>query len=88
MPVTDHRAEHRFELAMDGEIAFAAYQRSGDTIVFTHTIVPPQLEGHGIGSRLIAGALAQVREEGLKVVPQCTFVAAYLQRHPDSAEIA
>lgn len=88
MQVTDNRAQQRFELETAGEIAFAVYERSGGTIVFTHTIVPPPLEGHGVGSRLIAGALAQVRGAGLKVVPQCAFVAAYLERHPEAAEIA
>ena len=62
--------------------------REGDAIVFTHTQVPPALEGQGVGSRLIAGALAQVREAGLKVVPACSFVAAYVQRHPEAADLA
>ena len=88
MDVRDDREANRFELEQDGAVAFAAYRREGDTIVFTHTIVPDALRGGGVGSRLIAGALAQVRAEGLKVVPQCEFVAAYLERHPDAAELA
>lgn len=86
--VTDNRAAGRFELSERGETAIAAYVREGDVIVFTHTQVPPALEGHGVGSRLVAGALAQVRAAGLKVVPACSFVAAYLQRHPDTADWA
>ncbi|AXJ95154.1 MULTISPECIES: GNAT family N-acetyltransferase [unclassified Sphingomonas] len=85
--VIDNRAAHRFELAVPGGTAIAAYTRRGDTIVFTHTEVPAALEGRGIGSRLIAGALAQVRAAGLKVVPACAFVAAYLRRHPDAADV-
>jgi predicted GNAT family acetyltransferase len=88
MDVRDNREDSRFELEQDGAIAFAAYRRRDDTIVFTHTIVPGELRGGGVGSRLIAGALAQVRAEGLKVVPECSFVAAYLQRHPEAATIA
>ncbi len=88
MDVRDNRGESRFELEQDGAIAFAAYRRQGDTIVFTHTIVPGELRGSGIGSRLIAGGLAAVRAEGLKVVPECSFVAAYLERHPDAADLA
>ncbi len=88
MDVIDNRAEHRFELATDAGPAIAAYQLDGDTITFTHTAVPPEAEGHGVGSRLIAGALAQARAAGLKAVPQCPFVAAYLERHPDAAELA
>ena len=82
MNVTDDRAAHRFELATDAGIAFAAYTLAGDTITFTHTVVPAAAEGHGVGSTLIAGALTQVRAAGLKVVPRCPFVAAYIERHP------
>jgi predicted GNAT family acetyltransferase len=88
MDVRDNRAEQRFELTVDGAIAIAAYERDDDAIVFTHTVVPEALRGEGVGSRLIAGALAQVREQGLKVVPQCPFVAAYLRDHPDAATLA
>ena len=86
--VIDNTAAGRFELTDQGETAIAAYVREGDAIVFTHTQVPPALEGQGVGSRLIAGALAQVREAGLKVVPACSFVAAYVQRHPEAADLA
>lgn len=86
--VIDNQAEQRFELAVEGGTAIAAYRREGDRIIFTHTEVPPELEGQGIGSRLVAGALAQVRRAGLTVVPACAFVAAYLRRHPDAAETA
>ena len=48
---------------------------SGDRIICPHTGVPPELGGQGIGSRLVAGALAQVRQAGLTVVPACAFVA-------------
>ena len=87
MDVTGNRAANRFELPTEADPAFAAYQRAGDTITFTHTVVPPEAEGQGVGSRLVAGALAQVRAEGLKVVPQCPFVAAYIERHPDAQDL-
>ena len=88
MDVTDNRGESRFELPTDGGPAIAAYELDGDTITFTHTVVPPEAEGQGVGSKLIAGALADARGRGLKVVPACSFVAAYLKRHPEAAEIA
>ena len=83
MDVTDNRAESRFELATDDGPAVAVYERNGGVITFTHTVVPEGEEGHGIGSRLVAGALTQVRAEGLKVVPQCPFVAAYIEGHSE-----
>ena len=85
--VRDNKAEHEFELVVDGHRALAAYQLEGDTIVFTHTIVPKAIEGRGVASRLIRGALDQVRDRGLKVVPQCPFVAAYIKRHPDVQDL-
>jgi predicted GNAT family acetyltransferase len=86
--VIDDRARGRFELTVDGQTAVAVYTLEGDKIIFTHTEVPSDLEGQGVGSRLVAGALAQAYEEGLRVVPACSFVAAYLRRHPDAAILA
>ncbi|MHA6724084.1 GNAT family N-acetyltransferase [Sphingomonas sp. RS2018] len=77
----------RYELVEDGETAFAAYDRSGDTVTFTHTIVPKAIGGRGVASRLIAAALADVRTRGLKVVPQCAFVAAYIDKHPGERDL-
>ena len=85
--VRDNKAEHEFELVVEGHRAVAAYQLEGDTIVFTHTIVPKAIEGRGVASRLIRGALDQVRDRGLKVIPQCPFVAAYIKRHPDTQDL-
>ena len=80
-------AARRYELPVDGATAYAAYERDGDVVTFTHTIVPPAIEGHGVGSRLIAAALDDVRAHGLRVVPQCPFVAAYIDRHPDYRDL-
>ncbi len=85
--VIDNRAEHEFELDVDGLRAVAAYQLEGDTIVFTHTLVPKKLEGRGVGSKLIRGALDATRDRGLKVVPQCWFVKAYIDRHSEYRDL-
>ncbi len=84
-PVRDNRAEQRFELAADGHIAVAYYIRAQGVVTFTHTEVPEAMKGGGVGSRLIKGALDMVRAEGLKIVPQCPFVAAYIRKHPEYA---
>ena len=81
--VRDNQALHRFELDVDGHTAVAYYQRDGGVITFTHTEVPAALRGQGIASRLMHGVLETARAEGLKVVPRCSFVAAYLNRHPE-----
>jgi uncharacterized protein len=66
----------------DGQ-AIADYVISGNEIIFTHTNVPRAMEGKGIASRLIKTALSDSREAGMKVVPQCSFVRVYIDRHPE-----
>ena len=85
--VVNNTAKQRYELAVDGHIAATYYTITGGTITFVHTEVPPELGGKGIGSRLIKGALDQVRAGGLKVIAQCPFVKAYIGKHPDYADL-
>ena len=85
--VRDNPAEGRFEAVVDGQRAVATYDVEGDRITFTHTIVPEALEGRGVGSALVKTALASARERGLKVVPLCSFVDAYIKRHPELKDL-
>jgi predicted GNAT family acetyltransferase len=85
--IRDNAERSRFELVVDGRLARADYVIVGDVITFTHTIVPPALEGRGIASRLILHALTAARDRGLRVIAQCPFVAAYIRRHPEWAEL-
>src|SRR5262245_39164851 len=75
------------ELEVDGHLAVAYYERSGNVITFRHTEVPAELGGKGVGSSLVRGALDQVRTEGLKVVAQCPFVNAWIGKHPAYADL-
>lgn len=85
--VTNNAEKHRFELAVDGQIAATYYEIADGVITFVHTEVPPELGGKGIGSKLIKGALDQVRKDGLKVIPQCPFVKAFIEKHPDYQDL-
>jgi uncharacterized protein len=85
--VTDNTDKQRFELAVDGHIAASYYKISDGVITFIHTEVPPELGGKGIGSKLIRGALDQVRADGLKVIAQCPFVKAFIEKHPDYQDL-
>ncbi len=85
--VTDNKAESRYELIEDGAVAVAVYEKRGGAVAFTHTVVPKALGGRGIGGRLIKAALADVRAQGLKVVPVCSFVAAYIDKHPEEQDL-
>lgn len=85
--VRNDEAEECHVLDTNGGRAIAAYRREGKAVAFTHTEVPAPLEGRGIGSALVKGALADVRRAGLKVVAQCSFVAAYIERHPEERDL-
>jgi uncharacterized protein len=74
---------NRFELDVDGHTAVAYYRPSPGLITFTHTEVPPELGGRGVGSTLVKGALDMARAQGLKVASRCPFVSAYLGKHPE-----
>jgi uncharacterized protein len=85
--VRDNPERHRFELDVDGQVAFSNYSRSGDVLTILHTEVPKALNGRGIGSALVRGELDIARVQGLKVVAKCPFVAAYLDKHPEYADL-
>jgi uncharacterized protein len=86
--VVRHNAEKsRFELEIDGHLALAEYVLRDGVMTFTHTESPPALAGRGAASKLIHGALQFAREQGLKVRATCSFVVAYLKRHPEFADI-
>ena len=85
--VRDNTERRRFELDVEGGLAFALYRREGDTLAITHTETPVTLRGQGIASALVRGLLDIVRAQGLKVVPKCPFVAGYLDKHPEYADL-
>lgn len=73
----------RFEIRVNGHIAELTYTLHGETIIFTHTGVPPDLEGQGVGRKLVMAGLEYARENRLKAESLCWFVTRYLQRHPE-----
>ncbi len=85
--ISDNPALNRYELTVDGHIAAAYYEIADGVITFDHTEVPPELGGKGIGSKLVQGALDQVRARGLKVIPRCPFVKGWIDKHPDYADL-
>jgi predicted GNAT family acetyltransferase len=82
--VSDNRSLSRYEIEVHGELAgFSAYQRRGDLLVFTETVVDPRFRGRGIGARLVAAALADAERRELRVMPRCSFVQDFLRLQPD-----
>jgi predicted GNAT family acetyltransferase len=86
--VRDNPALSRFELDVEGAVAFANYRRAPGTVIITHTETPRALRGRGIASELVQGALELIRADGLKVVAGCGFVVDYLRKHPEFADLA
>ena len=79
----------RYEAHLDGALAgFAEYQLTDILVVFTHTEVEPAAEGQGVGSALARWALDDVRDQGTRtVLPICPFIKAWIDRHPDYADL-
>jgi predicted GNAT family acetyltransferase len=73
----------RFEAVLGDKMATAEYRLAGMNIIFTHTEVPPEFEGRGIGNRLAHAALEYAKAEGYKVQAVCPFIAAYIRHHPE-----
>lgn len=81
-------AENRFEIHLGDDLAELTYAWRGEnTLILIHTGVPPAWEGRGIGSRLVKAALEYAREHNYRIVPLCSFVAAYLRRHPEYQDL-
>jgi predicted GNAT family acetyltransferase len=90
MPESDIRdnPEHkRYELPVDGEVAVVTYNLNPPNLMITETLVPERLEGKGLASRLAKHVIADARERGLVILPVCPFFSAYLQKHPEHAEV-
>jgi hypothetical protein len=86
-PVRDNKSRQRFELDVEGTMAFANYRLAPGSVIITHTETPPALRGRGIASKLVKGALEMIRTDGLKVVAGCGFVVDYLEKHPEYSDL-
>lgn len=86
--VRDNKTRNRFELDVEGSVAFANYRLTPRAVIITHTETPLALRGRGIASELVKGALQLIRADGHKVVAGCSFVVDYLDQHPEYADLA
>jgi predicted GNAT family acetyltransferase len=85
--VRDNRALSRFEMDVEGKVAFANYRMTPQAVIITHTETPRALQGRGIASELVKGALDLIRADGRKVIAGCGFVVDYLHKHPEFADL-
>ncbi len=85
--VTDNTVRRRFELAEAGGVAFADYRRDVGQLIIPHVEAPVSLRGTGAAGRLMEGVLSVARQEGVKVVPLCSYAAAYMRRHHEHQDL-
>jgi len=86
--ITHDMVGHKFTTIVDGHEGYVDYERGDGRIVITHTVVPSEIGGRGIAGELVKAALDFARIEGLKVVPECSYAAGYLQKNPEYAGLA
>lgn len=88
LTVADNAGQRRYEARQGSEVVgFITYRLHPGRMTLIHTEVAAALEGKGIASQLVAGALDDIRRRGLTIVPICPFVRAYLRRHPEYADL-
>jgi predicted GNAT family acetyltransferase len=87
LEVNRNPAKNRFEVKVDGATSILEYRDSPKGLMLVHTMVPDRLRGRGIASKLATAALEYAHAHGVKVVPRCSFVADFLVRHPEYAEL-
>ena len=86
--VVDVAERSRFEITLDGQLAgFEDYRLVGERIEFVHTEIDPAFEGQGLGGKLARAALDTVRARGLHVTPLCPYIAGWIKKHPEYADL-
>ncbi|MFC6839045.1 GNAT family N-acetyltransferase [Xanthomonas theicola] len=86
-PIEHDPQQQRFVLRLEGHEAELDYLLRDGRLVITHTGVPSAIGGRGLAARLVAAALEQARVQGVKVVPACSYAAAFVHRHPEYADV-
>ena len=87
LEVIHNPAESRFEIRLNGQLAKLDYMEDGDSIVMTHVGVPIEFRGHGIAAIITKAGLDYAKAKSLRVIPMCSYVAAYLRRNPQYIEL-
>ena len=85
LEVTHNPNESRFETWIDGYLSKLDYFQDGKNFVITHVGVHPELRGMGVAGRIVQVSLEYAKEKSLRVVPMCSYAAAYMRRHPEYA---
>lgn len=84
LTITHNPAQQRFEATVTGGTAYVVYRQTGNVMHLVHTEVPAEAAGAGVAGKLVSAALAHAAAHGLTVFPACSYVRAYMQRHPET----
>jgi len=83
MGLTNNEAIHNFELIVDGQRSFIDYKKRDSKIYLVHTEVPQELQGKGVAEAMVEKTFNYIEGHGLKLVPLCSYIQAFLKRHPE-----
>ena len=86
-PVTHNAAASRFEVVLNGHLAECVYRQHGNVLVLVHTEVPAALQGMGLAGQLVQAALDWARAQGFRVRPNCSYVASYMRKRPETQDL-
>jgi predicted GNAT family acetyltransferase len=87
LEVTQNPGEKRFEIWIEGKLSKLDYIEDGKNFVITHVGVQPELRGNGVAGKITQVGLEYAKARSLRVVPMCSYAAAYIRRHPEYAEL-
>jgi uncharacterized protein len=87
LEITHNPAKNRFETWIDGQLSKLDYSEDGDTIVMMHVGVNPAHRGQGVAGKVTEAALEYAKGKSMRVIPMCSYVGAYIRRHPEYIEL-
>ncbi len=87
MDIVDNRSRSRFEAAIGEELAIVDYELGDTSIALTHTEVPIGMRNRGIAGTIVRAVLVSARQRGLRVVPRCPYVAAFIRSNPEFQDL-
>ena len=87
LKVVHNPEQNRFEVELEGQLAKLDYMVDGDSIIMTHVGVPYEFRGHGVAGAITKAGLEYAKSKSLRVIPMCSYVAAYIRRNPQYAEL-
>ena len=86
--VTQAPGADRWEISVAGRVAgYLTYRKEPGRVALEHTVVDPAYEGQGLASQLVRASLDRAREQGLDVLPVCSYVRSWIGRHPDYLDL-